>query len=108
MDLVHAKLVYDTCTECRNALVEESRIYGYPLEGKVVMIPERWLNPVCTHGCLGIKFERSVNDTDLPRKSLREKTGEVDADVIDTRMDATKDVGYPARDSGIRLTSNGR
>lgn len=26
MDLVHAKLVYDTCTECRNALLEVRNI----------------------------------------------------------------------------------
>jgi hypothetical protein len=100
MDLVHAKIVHDTCPECLNALVEEARINGYPLEGKVVMIPEHWLNPVCTHGRLGIKFERLVSDNDLPTKSLRAKSGEVDADVIDTAMDLTKDVGYPTRDQG--------
>jgi hypothetical protein len=100
MDWVHAKLVHDTCPECLNALLEEAKILGLPLAGEVVIIPEHWLNPVCTHGRKGIKFERSVNDTDLPRKSLRAKTGEVDADVIDTRMDKTKDVGYPARDHG--------
>jgi hypothetical protein len=100
MDLVHAKLVCDTCTECRNALLEVRKMLNHPFVGEVVIIPEHWLNPVCPHGHLGIKFERVINDNDLPAASLRAKSGEVDADGIDTRMDLTKNVGYPARDQG--------
>jgi hypothetical protein len=100
MDLVHAKLVYNRCTECFHTLMEERKILNLPLAGEVVIIQEHWLNPVCPHGHLGIKFERVINDNDLPAASLRAKSGEVDADVIDTRMDLTKNVGYPARDQG--------
>lgn len=95
MDQVRAKLVHDTCPECFHALLEESRSLDWiSLAGEVVLIPEHWLNPVCTHGTPGIKFERLPDETGEPGNP---KTS---GHVLDTRMDATKDMGYPAREQG--------
>jgi hypothetical protein len=67
MDEVRAKLVYSCCPECLNALLEECNCRGgLPLSGEVVLIPEHWLNHVCGHGRLGIKFEQLPDETDTP------------------------------------------
>jgi hypothetical protein len=99
MDEVRAKLVYSCCPECLNALLEECNSRGgLPLSGEVVLIPEHWLNHVCGHGHLGIKFERLRDETDAPVNPKSVKSGTVDS--FDTRMDATKDIGYPVREHG--------
>jgi hypothetical protein len=94
MEHVRAKLVHDTCPECFHALLEVSRSLEWvTLAGEVVLIPEYWLNPVCTHGRPGIKFERLPDATDEPGSPRPPQ-------VFDIRMDATKDMGYPAREQG--------
>jgi hypothetical protein len=95
MEHVRAKLVQNDCPECFHALLEESRSLEWvTLVGEVVLIPEHWLNPVCTHGRLGIKFERLPDDTDEPGSPR------LAGQAFDTRMDATKNIGYPAREQG--------
>jgi hypothetical protein len=94
-DLVHARSVQVGCQECLCDLVKESRSAGYNLEGEVVLIPERWLAKVCPHGSVGLKFER------VPVGGDEEGDEEVDfepLEAFDTRMDATKNIGYPARE----------
>jgi hypothetical protein len=90
------------CAECRNALLAEAlSLGGLPLGGEVVMIPRHWLNTVCPHGRLGLKFELEEGDQGVSsRKAEREKAGEVEQDSPNSRMDATKDMGYPVREHG--------
>jgi hypothetical protein len=94
-DLVHARSVQVGCQECLYDLVEESKSAGYNLEGSVVLIPERWLAKVCPHGNSGLRFERVAVEAD------EEGDEEVELEPpeqFDTRMDATKNLGYPARE----------
>lgn len=94
-DMILAKIVQDGCRECLHDLLEESKSAGYALRGEVVTIPERWLDKVCAHGNSGLKFERLAVDTD------EENDEEVELEPLepfDTRMDATKNIGYPVRE----------
>jgi hypothetical protein len=97
-DLVHAQKVQISCQECLCNLRDEAKSAGYNLEGlegKVVLIPERWLEMPCPHGNVGLKFER------VPVVSDEEDYEEVEFEAFgtfDTRMDATKNMGYPARE----------
>lgn len=98
-ELVHASLVQDGCQECLKALLEESR-GRFPLEGKVVLIPKRWLNKSCPHGRSGLIFQAIANGDQPSSASQRAKSGEVEVEPVDPRIDATRNVGYPIRENG--------
>jgi hypothetical protein len=102
MELVRAKIVEDKCHECRNDLLAESKsLGGLPLAGEFVMIPKRWLNAACPHGRSGLRFDLAEVGTDGPsREAERAKSGDVEFEASDPRIDATKDIGYPVRDHG--------
>lgn len=101
MELVHARVVQDACPECRNALLSEAKSLGLPVQGEVVIIPRHWLNTNCPHGRSGIRFELAVSDTRaLLQEVERAKSGEVELEAADSRIDATKDIGYPVREHG--------
>jgi hypothetical protein len=108
MELVRARVVQDSCPECRDALLAEARsLGGLPLGGNVVIIPKHWLNTICPHGRSGLKFDLAAADTDaLSREAERAKSGEVELEATDSTMDATKDIGYPAREHGCRYGSH--
>jgi hypothetical protein len=102
MDLVRARVVQDSCPDCRNDLLAEAKsLGGLPLEGEVVMIPEHWLNAVCSHGRPGLRFELAADTGDpSQRETQRAKSGTVEIEAPDSRIDATKDIGYPDREHG--------
>lgn len=102
MELVRAKVVQDSCPECRDALLAEAKsLGGLPLGGDVVIIPKYWLNTMCPHGRSGLRFDLAVADTGaLSREAERAKSGEVELEATDSRIDATKDIGYPVREHG--------
>lgn len=103
MELVHARVVQNSCPECLNALLEEAKsLGGLPLTGDVVVIPKHWLNTMCPHGRSGLRFDLlAVADTDaLSREAERAKSGEVELEATDSRIDATKDIGYLVREHG--------
>jgi len=103
MELVHARVVQDRCPECRNARLEEAKSDAkINLRGPVVIIPSHWLNAMCPHGHSGLNFEfLAVGDTGaLSQGGEQAGSGEVELDTIDSRMDATKDIGYPVREHG--------
>jgi len=101
VELVRARVIRDNCAECRNALLAEAlSLGGLPLGGEVVMIPRRWLNTVCPHGRLGLKFELEEGDQGVSSwKAEREKAGEVEQDSPNSRMDAE---GYGVSGSRAR------
>ena len=98
-ELVRARLVQDGCPDCLKALLEESR-GRYPLEGKVVLIPRYWLDKECPHGHPGLKFEGIADVDASSSESQRAKTGDVEIEPIDSRIDATRNIGYPVRENG--------
>ena len=101
MELVHVRVVQDNCPECRNALLVEAKTLGLPLQGEVVIIPKHWLNTMCPHGRSGFKFDPVVVDTAvLSQETERAKSDEVELDATDSRIDATKGIGYPVREHG--------
>lgn len=102
MELVRAKVVEDNCPECRNDLLAESKsVGGLPLAGEFVIVPKRWLDAVCPHGRPGLRFELAEADIgESSREAERAKSGEVEFEASDSRIDATKDIGYPVREHG--------
>ncbi len=101
METVNARLLQNDCPECLNALVKEARSVGLPIQGEVGIIPKHWLNADCPHGRSGLKFESVEADAgELSRVSQRAKSDEVELEAVDTRIDATKNMGYPAREHG--------
>jgi hypothetical protein len=104
---VHARLVQNGCPQCRDALLLEAQsLGGLPLSGEVVIIPDHWLDSVCPHGLPGLRFElenpgvlsecHALSDDDAEEPN----SDEVELTLIDTRMDATKNIGYPVREHG--------
>jgi hypothetical protein len=94
-ELILAKIVQDGCQKCLCDLLKESETGGYALLGEVVTIPERWLDKACPHGNSGLRFER------VPIQADEEGGDEVELEPLeplDTRMDATKNIGYLARE----------
>lgn len=102
MELVRARVVKDDCPECRNALLAESKsVGGLPLAGDVVIIPEHWLDNTCPHGRSGLTFAPAIVDADqLLQGEEQQSSGEVEFEVADSRIDATKNIGYPVREHG--------
>jgi hypothetical protein len=102
MELVRARIIHDGCPECRDALLAESKsLGGLPLGGIIVEIPEHWLNATCHHDRTGLKFELVVDDTvALAREAERTNSDDVEVELIQPGMDATKDIGYPVREHG--------
>jgi hypothetical protein len=102
VDLVRAKIVEDNCPDCRNDLLLEAQsLGGLPLAGEFVLIPRHWLKTVCSHGRSGLKFAPDVAHMGGPtEESEREKDGDVELEVNDSRIDATKNIGYPVREHG--------
>jgi len=101
MELVPARIVQDGCPECRDVLLLEAKsLGGLPLGGEVVVIPEHWLNMLCPHGRPGLRFERAVANGGALSGDEQADSEEVDPAVRDSRMDATKNIGYPIREHG--------
>lgn len=102
MELMRARVVQDNCPECRNALLEEAKsLGGLPLGGEVVIVPKHWLNATCPHGSAGLKFEADEAASDAVLEAEPEESDEdIEMQAPDSRMDATKDIGYPVREHG--------
>jgi hypothetical protein len=101
MELVHARVAQNDCPECLIALVMEARSLGLPIQGEVGIIPKHWLNANCPHGRTGLRFDLVVADAGVfSRESGRTKSDGVELEAVDTRIDATKDMGYPTREHG--------
>ena len=101
MELVRARIVQDSCPECRDALLTEAKaLGGLPLAGEIVEIPERWLNATCTHGRAGLRFKLMADTGALSREVQRAKSDEVEMEAPDFKLDASKYIGYPVREHG--------
>ncbi len=101
MKFVSARLVRDGCPQCRDALLLEAQsLGGLPLSGGVVIIPDHWLNSDCPHGLPGLRFELVKSDAPSDDDPEEPNSDEPELTLFDTRMDATKNIGYPVREHG--------
>lgn len=99
MNTVRARLVRDSCPDCKIDLLKEATaLGGLPLSGEIVLIPEHWLSCVCPHGRAGLEFE--LLETTHPGNAEESATTHFDTAGFDSRMDATKNIGYPVREHG--------
>ncbi|MBI2090391.1 MAG: hypothetical protein HYT78_16895 [Deltaproteobacteria bacterium] len=104
---MRAKVIECNCVECRDVLVEDCRKFELPLPtDPSILVPERWASHRCPHrpGGLVLEFETeqaSKTDADEDAKSPWWNFGEeIEAPASVPNLDATKGIGYPARETG--------
>lgn len=108
MKLVRARFIQNDCGECLKALIAESRsLGGLPLGGKIVIVPDHWINAACPHGSSGLKLKLAedepaelVGAEGEESLELLGSEGEQSVERYDPKMDATKNIGYPVRENG--------
>jgi hypothetical protein len=101
LEFIHARCVENDCLEClSDFLTEVKSLGGLPLEGRVVIIPKHWLNWTCIHGRRGLKFEEVADSSLMSHDEMRAKDGDIEFEAPDSRIDATKGIGYPVREHG--------
>jgi hypothetical protein len=101
MELVRARFVENDCLECLSTLLSEAKsLGGLPLSGKFVIIPNHWLNTICVHGHSGLKFDLAVADIGEASREAEHAESEVEFEASESRIDATKNIGYPVREHG--------
>ena len=90
-----------SCVECRNALIADCRSLGLPLPvNEYSQVPESWLTHKCIHQENGLVIELEPEASD-PEESERWKNeDEIENPEWRHNLDATKGVGYPAREEG--------
>lgn len=101
-ELVRAKLIRNDCPTCFKSLLEEAKsLGGLPLGGKIVLVPAHWIDRICPHGQAGVKFESASIDAEASMSEERDTgTEDVDFGTTDSKMDASKNIGYPVRERG--------
>jgi hypothetical protein len=105
MKSVCAKVIGWDCDECRDALLLECREFGLPEPIKeIILVPERWISHRCPHGKIGITLNvvepMERDDKDDDREAVRADVEEVEAPDGWLNLDATRGIGYPAREQG--------
>lgn len=101
-ELVRARVVRDDCPQCRDALLEEAKsLGGLPLGGDIILIPKHWLEKVCPHGQSELGFQLiETGSSAVTDKAEQMESSETEFRASESKMDATKNIGYPARESG--------
>ena len=101
MDVIYARIVFDSCPACRDFLLEDCRENGMPRpEGEIIVLTQRWKNYQCPHeGRFKIQVVYSQRD-DGPVEGDEAEVWCVEAPDGWKNIDATKNIGYPAREQG--------
>ena len=90
-------------------LLQDCRNFGLPPPtSQLILVPERWAAHACPHGQNGLVLEFETGATDAPKSHVDTSTesarwkGEEETEVSPwwDNLDATKGIGYPARESG--------
>ncbi len=103
-----ACVVSGECVECRDELVKDCRESGLPLPtGKVIAIPESWAGYRCPHRGEKFRLDFLPLQSESADKILAASISWEDEDLDDVEapdgwmnLDATKNIGYPAREQG--------
>lgn len=115
MGRLRAHVVAVHCEQCRDDLLIDCNDLGLPLPtGEFILIPCWWANKTCYHGKGGLALRvmgpaASHNQTEEPRNNRREERSarykdveaEIEAPDWRNNLDASKDIGYPAREYGL-------
>jgi hypothetical protein len=108
MALLIARVVSGECVECRDQLVKDCRESGLPLPaGEVIAVPESWAGYRCPHPGeqFRLAFLPQENESvdEILAASISwddEDLGDVEAPDGWMNIDATRNIGYPAREQG--------
>lgn len=104
MKAVRARVKQSNCSKCRDLLLSDCRRFRLPLpKDEFVLVPERWVFHKCSHFPDGfvLEFEEPVSRELGVDESARWKDkGDIEAPDWWTNYDATKDIGYPVRETG--------
>lgn len=102
MPLVRVRIVSSDCDDCWTDLRIACVNAGFPHMGAMPAVPHSWLECACPHGKNGIKLEivaSSPPDTDDERDAYAD-TMMVEGPDGWLNLDATKNIGYSARETG--------
>jgi hypothetical protein len=109
VNTIRARVVVNRCLECRNELLWDCQESGLPPPtSEINVMPATWGSHECHHlrGVFILKVEGPVLDdpsreTEFDEESLRCKEGnEIEPPAWSNNLDATKNIGYPARETG--------
>lgn len=123
-DTIRVRVLGRDCPECFKALLLECDALGSPLAGTAGIVPAAWLDHSCSHGREGVFLER-VDQEDAATDDSDDNQGDLEIQVdvelgrsaatLDDQkwfqqerwrelypdaIDATKGIGYPAREVG--------
>jgi hypothetical protein len=101
---LRARVIVDTCGDCRAALLLDCQRFELPPPSdEIFLVPETWAEHRCNHLENGFVLEfpsESDSTEDISEALAEEESPEaVNSPWRDT-LDATKNIGYPARESG--------
>jgi hypothetical protein len=101
VDTIYARVVLNNCSACRDLLLEDCRENDLPLPaGEIILLPERWIKYECPHEQ---RFKIQVVSSESDEGPVEGDEAEawcVEAPDGWMNIDATKNIGYPAREQG--------
>jgi hypothetical protein len=109
MRTVEAKVVSFRCEICRDRLLADCREFELPNPtGQVIIVPASWKSYKCPHVGYGFDLDflpagaNAIDrEDDIEAESMRSKgTEEIEAPAWWRNLDATRGIGYPAREEG--------
>lgn len=106
VNALRARVILDNCSECRDTLLLDCKAFRLPLPtSELILVPERWVSHKCPHGENGLvlEFETAAanKNVEADTESLRwKREEEIESPAWRNNLDATKGMGYPAREEG--------
>jgi hypothetical protein len=109
------RVIGHDCEECFAALAADCAEIGFPQIGKFAVVPVSWLQAVCPHGRRGVQLESIQPDDNAgSSEAAQDEPGRSTATLEDQKpfkqsrwrelfpdtKDASKGIGYPAREHG--------
>jgi hypothetical protein len=106
---IRARVIADNCVECRHELLRDCQESGLPTPtSEIFLVPEKWISHECDHmegqfvlKIEALELERIEIEPEIDAESMRWKDeDEIEAPAWWNNLDATKNIGYPARETG--------